>query len=160
MVGKRSKRVEIRRVKMKPKYLVSLLVLLVTLLAAIGCGPAKLAIPPDAIDEIYAMSEDEAIREYVEVIEVQDRKDYCYIMVYIKFVPEEVTNLEDAYVQGELFTRTFVEAAVKILNRYDINEDISVWAQLPLEEGGVTMLGHAKYDVKTDTFHDFERYKP
>ena len=49
------------------------------------------------------------------------------------------------------------EAAVKIINRYDINKNLSVWAQLPLEEGGVTLLGHVEY--KGRTFHDFERYK-
>jgi hypothetical protein len=29
-----------------------------------------------------------------------------------------------------------------------------------LEEGGVTVLGHAEYDAKRKTFLDFERYIP
>lgn len=145
---------------MKPQYLVSLLVLLVALLVTIGCGGTEKTIPPDAIDEIYALSEDELVSKYAEVKEVQDRKDYCYIMGYIKFVPEEVTNLEDAYTQAELFTRTFVESAVEILNKYDVDKDVSVWAQLPLEDGGVTVLGHARYDAKSDSYYNFERYKP
>jgi len=142
---------------MKKSYIVASV--LATMLLAIGCAPAK-EIPPAAISEIYAMSEAEAVREYVEVKDVSDRGDYCYVMIYIKSPPGEFTTLEDALPQAKAFTRTFVEAAVKIINRYDINKDLSVWAQLPLEEGGVTVLGHAEYDAKRKTFHDFERYKP
>ena len=129
------------------------------MLLAIGCAP-PVPIPPAAISEIYAMSEAEALREYAEVKDVSDREDYCYVMIYIKSPLGEFTTLEDALPQAKAFTRTFVEATVKILNRYDINKDISVWAQLPLEEGGVTVLGHAEYDAKRQTFHDFERYEP
>jgi len=149
----------VRRVKVKSKYLANVLVVVVALLAVIGCEPVKLAIPREAIDEIYAMNEDELISKYAEVKEVQDRKDYCYIMVYIKFVPEEVTNLEDAYVQAELFTGTFAESAVKILNEHGINEDVLVWAQLPLEDGEVTVLGHTGYDSTLESYN-FERYEP
>ncbi len=142
---------------MKKWYLVASILAIVLL--SISCAPPK-PIPPAAISEIYAMSEDEPTSKYIEVKQVDDREDYCYIMIYIKRVPEEVTNLEDALDQAGIFTRTFVEGAVKILNEYDINKDISVWAQLPLEEGGVTVLGHAEYDAKTDSYHDFERYVP
>ncbi len=145
-----------RKANMKKWYLVA--TILATVLLAIGCAPAELEIPPDAISEIYAMSEAEAVREYVEVKDVQDRNDYCYIMIYIKSLPGEVTTLEDALPQAKTFTMTFTEAAVKIINRYDINKDLSVWAQLPLKEGGVTILGHTEYDGKN--FHDFELYKP
>ena len=142
---------------MKKWYLVAAVLTIVLL--AISCSSAKLPIPPDAIDEIYAMSDGPASK-YAEVKVVKDREDYCYIMVYIKYVPEEVTNLEDAYIQAELLTRTSAESAVNILNGYGINENVDVWAQLPLKDGGVTVLGHAGYDVKTDTFHDFELYVP
>ncbi len=133
--------------------------ILATVLLTIGCASPEM-ISPAAISEIYAMSEAEAVREYVEVKDVSDRGDYCYVMIYIKSLPGEFTTLEDALPQAEAFTRTFTEAAVKIMNRYDINKNLSVWAQLPLEEGGVTILGHAEYDAKNNTLHDFERYKP
>ncbi len=133
--------------------------ILITVLLTIGCASPK-PIPPAAISEIYAMSEAKDVRDYVEVKTVQDRGDYCYVMIFIKSLPGEFTTLEDALPQAKTFTRTFVEAAVKIINKYDINKDLSVWAQLPLEEGGVTVLGHAEYDAKRKTFHDFERYKP
>ncbi|MFC1918623.1 hypothetical protein ACFLWW_01435 [Chloroflexota bacterium] len=143
---------------MKKSYIVASV--LAIMLLAIGCAPAK-EIPPAAISEIYAMSEAAAVREHVEVKDVSDREDYCYVMIYIKSLPGEVTTLEDALPQAKEFTMTFAEAAVKILNRYDINnKDLSVWAQLPLEEGGVTVLGHAEYDAKRETFSDFERYEP
>ncbi|MFC2011054.1 hypothetical protein ACFLUR_02045 [Chloroflexota bacterium] len=142
---------------MKKWYLVSSI--LAAVLLAIGCAPPK-PIPLAAVSEIYAMSEAEAIREYVEVKDVSDREDYCYVMIYIKSLPGEFTTLEDALPQAKTFTMTFAEAAVKILNRYDINKNLSVWAQLPLEEGGVTVIGHAEYDAKSQTFCDFERYKP
>ena len=142
---------------MKKWYLVASI--LATVLLAIGCAPAK-EIPPAAISEIYAMSEAKDVRDYVEVKDVSDRGDYCYVMIYIKSLPGEFTTLEDALPQAKTFTITFTKAAVKILNRYDINKDLSVWAQLPLEVGGVTVLGHAEYDAKTNTLYDFERYKP
>ncbi|MFC2057015.1 hypothetical protein ACFLTO_05580 [Chloroflexota bacterium] len=142
---------------MRNLYLVASV--LITMLIAIGCAPVAKEIPPAAISEIYAMSEAEAIREYVEVKDVSDRGDYCYVMIYIKSLPGEFTTLEDALPQAKTFTRSFTEAAVKILSRYDINKNLSVWAQLPLEEGGgVTVLGHTEYDGKL--IHDFEQYKP
>ena len=141
---------------MKKWYLVA--TTLATVLLAIGCAP-KL-IPPAAISELYAMSEAKDVRDYVEVKDVSDRGDYCYVMIYIKSPLGEFTTLEDALPLAKTYTRTFTEAAVKIINRYDVNKDLSVWAQLPLEEGGVTVLGHAEYDAKRQTFHDFERYKP
>ena len=142
---------------MKKWYLAA--TILVTVLLAIGCASPK-SIPPAAISEIYAMSEAKDVRDYVEVKDVSDRGDYCYVMIYIKSLPGEFKTLEDALPQAKTFTRTFAEAAIKILNRYDSNKDLSVWAQLPLEEGGVTILGHAEYDAKRKAFHDFERYQP
>ncbi|MFC1917111.1 hypothetical protein ACFLXH_00455 [Chloroflexota bacterium] len=140
---------------MKKWYLVA--AILATVLLTIGCAPAAKEIPPAAISEIYAMSEAEAVKEYVEVKDVSDRGDYCYVMIYIKSLPGEFTTLEDALPMAKTYTRTFLEAAVKIINRHDVNKDLSVWAQLPLEEGGVTVLGHAEYDGKN--FHDFELYE-
>ena len=129
------------------------------MLLAVGCASPK-PIPPAAISEIYAMSEAKDVRDYVEVKDVSDRGDYCYVMIYIKSLPGEFTTLENALPQAKTFTRTFVEAAVKIINRYDINKDLSVWAQLPLEEGGVTVLGHAEYSAGGRNYSDFEPYKP
>ncbi len=140
---------------MKKSYMV--VSVLATMLLAIGCAAPK-PIPPAAISEIYAMSEAEAIKEFVEVKDVSDREEHIYVMIYIKSLPGEFTTLEDALPQAKTFTETFTEAAVKIINRYDINKEISVWAQLPLEEGGVSVLGHAEYDG--ENFHDFELYKP
>ena len=125
---------------MKKWYLIA--AILATVLLNIGCAPKE--IPPAAITEIYAMSEAQSVKEYVEVKDVQDRDDYCYIMIYIKSLPGEFTTLEEALPQAKTYTMTLAQAAVKIINRYDVNKDLSVWAQLPLEEGGVTVLGHAE----------------
>ncbi len=139
---------------MKKWYLVA--TILATVLLANGCAQPK-PIPPAAISEIYAMNEAEAVKEYVEVKDVSDRGDYCYIMIYIKSPLEEFITLEDALPHAKTFTRTFIEAAVEILGKYDINKDLSVWAQIPLKEGGVTILGHTEYDG--EKFQDFELYE-
>jgi hypothetical protein len=57
-------------------------------------------------------------------------------MIYIKSLPGEVTTLKDALDQAKVFTGTFIESAVKILNQSGINKDVSVWAQILLK--GVT----------------------
>lgn len=144
--------------KLKKWYLV-ITVLAITLVV-ISCETLrpKAPIPPAAISEIHALSGSEAFAKYVEVKEVQDRKDLLYIMVYVKSLPGEFTTLEDALAQAKPFTRMFLESAVEILNRHGINQDVAVWVQLPLKEGGVNVLGHAKYDGRI--FHDFERYEP
>jgi hypothetical protein len=147
--------------KMKKWYLV--IAVLTVICLGISCGVSRTKpIPPAATSEIYALSEARTwlYGKYVEVRDVQDRSDSCYIMIYIKSLPEEVTTLEVALDQAKVFTRTFIESAVKILNKYEINKDVSVWAQLLLKEGEVDVLGHARYDAKTHTFHDFERYEP
>ena len=68
--------------------------------------------------------------------------------------------MEVALDQAKVFTRTFIESAVKLLNKYDINRDVSVWAQLLLKDGEVNVIGHTRYDAKTRTVHNFERYEP
>ena len=134
---------------------------LVIILTVISCDffKPKKPIPPAAISEIYALAGARSwlYGEYVEIKDVQDREDFCYIMIYIKSLPEKVTTLNDALDKAKVFTKTFAESAVKILKRYDINQDVSVWAQLPLKGGEVNVLGHARFDAKTGTFHDFER---
>jgi len=114
---------------MKKWYLV--IAVLTVICLGISCGRTK-PIPPAATSEIYALSEARTwlYGKYVEVKDVQDRSDYCYIMIYIKSLPGEVTTLKDAVDQGNVFTRTFIDSAVKILNKYEINKDVSVWAQL------------------------------
>lgn len=141
---------------MKKWYLV-ITVLTISLLV-ISCGQSKLKVPTAAISEIYALSGTEAVGKYIEIKDVQNREDIFYIMIYIKSLPGEFRTLEEALPQAKVVTRTVIESTVEILNRYHVNQQVSVWAQLPLKEGGVTVLGHAEYDGKT--YRDFERYKP
>ena len=147
---------------MKKWYLIILVIGII--LSIMGCDALKpkKAIPPAAISEIYAMAGARTwlYGEYVEVKDVQDRKEFCYIMIYIKSLPEEPTTLNDALDKAKVFTRTFVESAVNILKRYDINKDVSVWAQLPLKGGEVNVLGHAEFDSKKGAFQDFEKFEP
>jgi hypothetical protein len=144
---------------MKKRYFI--IAVLIVILPLIGCDKFKKpAIPPEAITEIYALTEAPEVAKYVEVKDVQDRKDFCYIMIYIKSLPEQPTTLESALEQSKKFTKEFVESTVKILKKYNINQDISVWAQLPLKDQEVSVLGHARYDAKHSKYYDFERYVP
>jgi hypothetical protein len=143
---------------MKKWYLV--VIVLTVILSGSSCFKPK-KIPPAATSEIYALSGARVwlYGKYIEVKTVEDRSDYCYIMIYIKSLPEEVTTLQDALDKAKVFTGTFIESAVKILNKYDINKDVSVWAQLLLKDGEVNVLGHSMYEAKNHSFHDFERYE-
>ena len=144
---------------MKKRYFI--IAVLIFILPIIGCEKfKKAAIPPAAITEIYALTEAKDVAKYVEVKDVQDRKDFCYIMIFIKSLPEEPTTLDAALDQAKKFTKEFVESTVKIFKKYNINQDISVWAQLPLKDEEVSVLGHARYDAKHDKYIDFERYVP
>ena len=144
---------------MKRWFLV--ITVLTVILSGMSCTRPK-PIPPAALSEIYALSEARTwlYGKYIQVKAVEDRSDFCYIMIYIKSLPGEVTTLKDALDQAKVFTRTFIESAVKILNKNEINKDVSVWVQLLLKDGEVNVLGHTKYVAKTKTFHDFERYEP
>jgi hypothetical protein len=147
------------RLRMKKWYLASIVFGII--LAVMSCGRSeKLPIPSAAISKIYALNETKAVNGIAEIKEVQDRAEFCYIMIYIKSLPGEVTTLNDALDTAKVFTGTLVKSAVNILKGYDINQDVSVWAQFPLKEGGVEVLGHAKYTAKHDTFHDFVRLEP
>jgi hypothetical protein len=145
---------------MKKCYLV--IVVLTVICLGMSCGVSRTKpIPPAATSEIYALSEARTwlYGKYIEVKAVEDRSDFCYIMIYIKSLPGEVTTLKDAVDQANVFTKTFIDSAVKILNKYEINKDVSVWAQLLLKDGEVNVLGHTRYDAKTRTIHNFERYE-
>lgn len=143
---------------MKKWFLV--ITVLTVILSGMSCAKPK-PIPPAAISEIYALSEARTwlYGKYVDVKAVQDRENSCYIMIHIKSLPGEVTTLKDALDQAKVFTRTFIESAVKILNNYNIDKDVTVWAQLLLKDGEVNVLGHTRYDAKAHTFYDFERYE-
>ncbi|MFC1909031.1 hypothetical protein ACFLXD_04150 [Chloroflexota bacterium] len=141
---------------MKKWYLVAFI--LAAVLLSVGCTTAKVVIPEATISEIYALSGSEGVEKYLEVKDVQDREDFCYIMVHIKSLPGEFITLEDALPQANALTRTFLESTVEVLSRYNINQDVHVWVHLQLKEGGVSVLGHAEYDGSN--FHDFELYKP
>jgi hypothetical protein len=141
--------------KMKKWYLA--IAGLTIILAVIGCGKlgAHVPVPQAAITEIYALSDVKGVAEFVEIKEVQDREDGCYVMIYIKSLPTKPTNLEDAITEAKSFTMSILEDTVKILKKHDINQDAAVWAQLPSKEIGITVLGHARYEAKKDTFHEF-----
>jgi hypothetical protein len=144
---------------MKRFYTVIIALLLIC--TGLSCSSQK-PIPVAAISEIFALGEARSwlYGNYVEVKDVQDRSDSCYIMIYIKSLPKEVATLKDADDKASVFTKTFIDSAVKILNKYKINKDVSVWAQLLLKDGAINVLGHAQYDAKKHKFHDFERYDP
>ena len=140
---------------MKKWYLV--FPIIAVLLLTIGCSSAA-KVPPAAISEIYALGGSEAFEKYLEVKDAAPREDYFYVMVYIKSLPGTFTTLDDALVQANGFSKNFCQKVVEILKRYNVNQSVSVWVQLPLKDGGVSVLGHVDYDGKT--IHDFERYKP
>ena len=139
---------------MKKWLLVASLLSIVILL--IGCGSKE--IPQAAIDEVIALNHAGDTADHVEIKTFSDRDDYGYVMFYIKSLPGEFTSLEDAIPLAEKYSLDVAEVIVEILEKYDINKDLSVWAQLPLEDGGVTVLGHAEYDG--NKFVDFERHQP
>lgn len=130
---------------------------LTIILAVSSCGKlgSKVPIPQAAITEIYALSDVKKVAEFVEIKEVQDREKGCYVMIYIKTLPEKPTSMADAINQARSFTMNILKDAVKILNKYNANQNVAVWAQLPSKEIGITVLGHSRYDAKKDTFHDY-----
>ena len=146
--------------KMKKWYLVITVLGIIFLVMSCNVFEPKEPIPAAAISAIYALSKAKAAGGIAEVKEVQDRKDLCYIMAYVTSLPGETTPLNEGLDKAKIFTGTLVKSAVNILRGYDIKQDVSVWAQLPLKEGGVEVLGHARYDAGSDTFYDFERLAP
>ena len=140
---------------MKKWYLV--FPILAIVLLAIGCSSAA-KVPPAAISEIYALGSSEAFEKYLEVKDVAPREDFFYVMVYIKSLPGTFTTLEDALVQANGFSKDFCQSVVAILKRYNVNQSVSVWVQLPLKDGGASVLGYVEYNGKT--IQDFKRYKP
>ena len=130
--------------------------ILAILLLSVGCSAAE--VPPAAVSEIYALGGSEAFEEYLEVKDAAPREDYFYVMVSIKSLPGTFTTLEDALVQTNGFSKDFCQKVVDILKRYNVDQSVSVWVQLPLKDGGLSVLGHVDYDGKT--IQDFELYKP
>jgi len=136
---------------------------LTILLAVISCGGpsggTKAPIPQAAITEIFTLNELEAIGKFVEIKEVQDRAEGCYMMIYIKPLSQKRMGFGEAGKQAKSFTGIILKDAVKILGKYNINQDVTVWAQLPSKERGVTVLGHAEYDAKRCAFYDYEPFQ-
>lgn len=121
--------------------------------------PKEVTIPQNVSNEIYAISSDESVNRYIEIQKVEDKGSYCYIVVDIKYVSEIITNLEDAFIQAEVYTDAVAKSAVDIFSKHGINQDISVWAQLQLGEGEVALLGNTWYNAQQNSYV-FQRYKP
>ena len=126
-------------------------------LLASGCAGDKV-IPETVLSAISAISDPAAIGDRIEIQEVRDRGDYAYIMIFIGSPQGEFTTLDDGLARAQTATLALVHAAVEIINKHDINKDVRVWAQLPLRDGGVTVLGHAAYEAKGKSFREFERF--
>ena len=139
------------------RLLLSILVVGILLLSA--CGAEQVAIPQNAIDEIYTITQDEAVNKYIEVIDTEDESGYFRVTVKIKHVPEVVSTLEDFYSQAEIYTPAVAKRTVKILNKYGIDKDVSVWGRLIFSENEIVLLGNTWYDASSKSYR-FERYKP
>ena len=138
------------------RLLLSILVVGILLLSA--CGAEQVAIPQNAIDEIYTITQDEAVNKYIEVIDTEDESGYFRVTVKIKHVPEVVSTLEDFYSQAEIYTPAVAKRTVKILNKYGIDKDVSVWGRLIFSENEIVLLGNTWYDASSKSYR-FERYK-
>ena len=114
-------------------------------------------IPDTVLSAIAEISDPAAIGDRIEIQEVRDRGDYAYIMIFIGS-PSEITTLDDGLAQAQTATLALARAIVEIINEHDINKDVRVWAQLPLSDGGVTVLGHAAYEARSKSFREFERF--
>ena len=125
-------------------------------LLASGCADDKV-IPETVLSAISAISDPAAIGDRIEIKEVRDRGDYAYIMIFIGS-PGEFTTLDDGLARAPTATLALAHAIVEIINEHDINKDVRVWAQLPLRDGGVTVLGHVAYAAKSKSFQEFERF--
>ncbi|MDE0448088.1 MAG: hypothetical protein OXH96_15600 [Spirochaetaceae bacterium] len=126
-------------------------------LLASGCADDKV-IPETALSAISAISDPAAIGDRIEIKEVRDRGDYAYIMIFIGSPQGEFTTLDDGLARAQTATLALAHAIVEIINKHDVNKDVRVWAQLPLRDGGVTVLGHAAYEARNNSFHEFERF--
>ncbi len=126
-------------------------------LLASGCAGAKV-IPETVLSAISAISDPTVIGDRIDIQEVSDRGDYVYIMIFIGSPLGEFTTLDDGLTRAQTATLALAHASVEMINQHDINKDVRVWAQLPLRDGGVTVLGHAAYEARSKSFQEFERF--
>ena len=125
-------------------------------LLASGCADDKV-IPETVLSAISAISDPAVIGDRIEIKEVRDRGEHAYIMIFIGS-PGEFATLDDGLARAQTATLALAHAIVEIINEHDINKDVRVWAQLPLRDGGVTVLGHAEYEARSKSFHEFARF--
>ncbi len=133
-------------------------ILLSIMILSVGCSSESGKIPQAGVNEIYSLDQDTS--RYIQIKNVTDESDYCRITIDIVYNPEIITGLEDAYDQAEIFTKAIAQDAVAILKSHDADKDISVWAQLPLGEGEVALLGNTWYYADSQEYTQFKRYKP
>ena len=120
-----------------------------------GSTTSEQTVPRGAIDEVYAL--DEEADKYIEVLEAEDTRWHFKVRLTVKYVPAVMPDLEDAYSAAEAFTHAIAEETVAVLARYGIDKDVSVWAELPLGEGKVAILGNTRYSAERQSYR-FERF--
>lgn len=132
---------------------------LLILCFVLGCGEQTAKVPEQAISQIYALtSTGTSVHRFARIQEFEDKGSYCQINIDIVPDAEFVTNLQDAFEQAEIYTDAIAHDVVDILEKHNVQKNISVWAQLPLGEGKVALLGKTWYNAGTKTYR-FERYK-
>jgi len=93
------------------------------------------------------------------VLNTEDELGYFRVTIEIKYVPEVVSAMEDAYAQAEAYIPLVAQSTVKILNKYGIDKDVSVWGRLIFSKDEIVLLGNTWYNAKLKTYK-FERYEP
>lgn len=97
----------------------------------------------------------------ITVKSIEDGYHLCRIIIYINYVPGVISNLKEALVRAEFWTKVVAEKAVKIFGEYGIRKDVAVWAQLPLGviDNKAAILGRTWYSSRIGRYI-FEHYEP
>jgi hypothetical protein len=108
------------------------------------------------IKEIYSI--EKRVSEYLEITRVEEKTGYLEVLIELKYAPNSVTNLGDAFTQAETWTGAIAVETVKVLNQRGFQLDVLVWAYVRSGNGEAIILGNTRYDSSSGSY-TFEKYQ-
>jgi hypothetical protein len=112
--------------------------------------------PQYPIKEIYSI--EKRASDYLEITRVEEKTGYLEVLIELKYAPNSVTNLGDAFAQAETWTGAIAGETVKVLNQRGFQLDVLVWAYVRSGNGEAIVLGNTRYDSSSGSY-TFEKYQ-
>lgn len=127
-----------------------LILVILTILVLAGCSST--CISDSTINELHSIASEPMISKHLSIASIEQESKLIRINIDLVYDPEYISNMEDAFLQAEVWSRATAESAINILAKNNIQSNVSVWARLPFNKDKIALLGNTRYDCDSNSY--------